>query len=32
MLHGIVAAVAGLIMATMSAMGYPGIVLLMAIE
>ena len=32
MLHGIVAAVAGLIMATISAMGYPGIVLLMAIE
>ena len=32
MLHGIVAAVAGLITATISAMGYPGIVLLMAIE
>ena len=32
MLHGIVAALAGLITATISAMGYPGIVLLMAIE
>ncbi len=32
MLHGIVASVAGLITATISAMGYPGIVLLMAIE
>ena len=32
MLHGIVAAFAGLITATISAMGYPGIVLLMAIE
>jgi membrane protein DedA with SNARE-associated domain len=32
MLHGIIALLAGLITATISAMGYPGIVLLMAIE